>query len=128
MIETPEAEPDPYAPFRCEVTYVEDRALAVPRGDVDLASAPALLREVLATLALPVTAVTLDLRHVTFIDSSGVGALITAQRKAAEHGIEFVLASVPHQVRLVLEATGLSESFGLVPRLDFLPKPKGSAA
>jgi anti-sigma B factor antagonist len=121
MAEVPE-------PFRCDVSYIDSRAVVLPRGELDLSTAPLLLREVLASLALPVAAVTVDLRHVSFLDSSGIQALLTAQGEAHERHIAFVLSSVQPQALTVLEVTGLAESFGLVRRADALPKPKGSVA
>jgi anti-sigma B factor antagonist len=128
MSETPSYEPDAYEPFRCEVSFVEDRAVIVPRGDIDLSTAPVMLRDALATLALPVEGVIVDLRFVTFMDSSGISAMHSARREAGVHGKEFTLASVPPQPRTVLEITGLAEEFGLAPRADPGKRPKNTAA
>jgi anti-sigma B factor antagonist len=118
MIESPNDAKDSHAPFRCDVTYVEDRAVVMARGEIDLVTAPVVLREALGTLALPVRGIVIDLRHVPFMDSSGIQALNDARRQALERGIEFTLASVPPQPRMVLEVTGLSEVFGLAARPD----------
>ena len=101
------------SPFQCDVFVADGRAIVSVRGEVDLATAPVLLHEALAALTLPVTAVRIDLRHCTFLDSSGIGALLAAVRTAEEQGIEFTLASVPGQVQRVIEATGLSEMLGV---------------
>jgi anti-anti-sigma factor len=104
--------------FRCDVLYVGDHAVVVARGEVDLATAPALIRKVSATLALPVTGITVDLAYVTFLDSSGVNALITMRNQAVERHIEFRLESVPRQARQVLEMCKLLEHFGITARSD----------
>lgn len=114
----PEAPPeasDADVPFRCDVSYVDEHATVAVRGELDLATAPVLLREVLATLVLPVDAVTVDLALVTFLDSSGIHTLLVAKSNAEERGIAFTLASVSRQGHLVLEVSGLSEHFGLTP-------------
>jgi anti-sigma B factor antagonist len=103
-------------PSLCEVSCLDDRAIVLPRGDIDLSTAPAMLRDARAALALTVERIVVDLRHVTFMDSSGIHALNAARIEAAEHGIGFTLASVPPQPRTVLEITGLAEVFGLAPR------------
>jgi anti-anti-sigma factor len=108
--------PPSAVPFRCDVIYDGDHAVVAARGEMDLATAPAVLREVRATLALPINGVTLDLAYVTFLDSSGVQALLTARNNAIERGIEFRLDSVPRQVRSVLEMCDLLGLFGLAPR------------
>jgi anti-sigma B factor antagonist len=101
------------SPFQCDVFYADGRAIVSVRGEVDVATAPALLNESLAALTLPITAVRIDLRHCTFLDSSGIGALLSALRMADEQDIAFSLASVPGQVLRVIEATGLTEMFGV---------------
>ena len=104
--------------FRCDVLYVGDHAVVVARGEVDLATAPVLDRKVSATFALPITGVTVDLAYVTFLDSSGVNALLTTSKRAKEHNIEFRLESVPRQARQVLEMCNLLEHFGLATRSE----------
>jgi anti-sigma B factor antagonist len=113
MIESAPTQPQQ---LQCQVSFVEDRAVVTARGEIDLATAPSLLREVRACLSLRVVGVTVDFTDVTFLDSAGVHTLLTAHREAAERGITFTLAAVPLQPRRVLELTGLAESFGLVTR------------
>ena len=113
MIEPAETEPQP---FQCQVSFVEDRAVVTARGEIDLATAPSLLREIRACLSLRVVGVIVDFADVTFIDSAGVHTLLTAHREAAERGVTFSVASLPPQPRRVLEVTGFAESFGLVTR------------
>ena len=110
--------------FRCDALYVGDHAVVVARGEVDLDTAPALSRKLSATLALPVTGITVDLAYVTFLDSSGVSALVSSRKHAGERGIEFRLESVPRQVRQVLEMCNLLTFFGLSARSDAsIPPP-----
>lgn len=49
----------------------------------------------------------LDLGGVTFIDSSGLGALVKIQRAATERGRQLTLTSVPASVERILQLTGL---------------------
>ena len=109
---------DGLVPFRCDVLFVGDHAVAVVRGDLDLSTAPRLLREILATLALPITGVTVDLAYVTFLDSSAVHTLLTSRSRAIERGIEFRLESVPRHARLVFATCELLDMFGLTDRAD----------
>jgi anti-sigma B factor antagonist len=100
------------APFACDVAYADGGAIASVGGEVDLATSPGLRRELLATLAVPVSGLTVDLEHVTFIDGSGVAALNAARRHASERGIAFALESVPRMIQRILELAGLCELFG----------------
>ncbi len=80
-------------------------------GELDLATAGGLSDAV--RRGFETGGVTLDLRDVTFMDSSGVRALNTALREAAEHGRELRVTEGLHpSVVQVLELTGM---LGLLP-------------
>lgn len=49
----------------------------------------------------------LDFSQVTFIDSSGLAALVSLYKKAREAGVAFEIGNVQDTVRLILELTGL---------------------
>lgn len=83
-------------------------------GEVDLASAQQLRqagREAVAAAAGRRVAV--DLREVTFLDSTGVGALVDIANTAAASEVHVVLRSAPERVRRILEITGLLDRFTL---------------
>ena len=120
MIDTPEDSThmptEPVASdgqFRCDVSFLDEHAVIDVRGELDLATAPELLREVQGTLVLPLNAVRLNLGEVSFLDSSGIHTLLVAKSSAEERGIEFTLATVSRQSRYVLEIAGLTAHFGL---------------
>lgn len=74
------------------------------RGDVDLATAHQ-LRDALVQLAT--SSVALDLSGVTFLDSSGIGVLLTARERIVAEGKEFTIHSASDTVRQVLTYSGL---------------------
>jgi anti-anti-sigma factor len=55
----------------------------------------------------------LDLTRVTYFGSNGIGALITAEALAHDHGVELTIEP-SRIVRRVFEITGLAEFFGMV--------------
>jgi anti-sigma B factor antagonist len=56
-------------------------------GDVDSATAPLLLQAVLDALAAPGSGpVVIDMTHVSFLSSAGLGALVAAYHRAGQHG------------------------------------------
>ena len=57
--------------------------------------------------------VRVDLRAATFIDSTGLGALIAGYRTAVEERVGFVVVNPSDAFRRVLTVTGLCELFGL---------------
>ena len=56
-----------------------------------------------------VTHIAVDLSGLTFVDSSGLGVLMGAGRRARDQGGELVLREVSPQIRRVLDVTGLSD-------------------
>jgi anti-anti-sigma factor len=97
--------------FDCTSEKLADVVVVTPFGDVDRDTAPR-LREVLATAAGDTDAVEVELRHVTFLDSSGVGALLAGQRHAAEAGAAFRVRNPTDLVRSVLEITSVWSLLG----------------
>jgi anti-anti-sigma factor len=63
-------------------------------GEVDIATV-AQLRERLAALAVSGVPLVADLDQVSFIDATGLGALVGAAREAAEHGTSLHRLTVP---------------------------------
>jgi anti-anti-sigma factor len=57
--------------------------------------------------------VVLDMRRVTFMDSTSIGALVAAYNAARETDVEFVIHDPSRFVRQELEMTGLAELFGI---------------
>jgi len=95
-------------------------------GEVDLDTAAGLDRAVRAALrSCPHLVV--DLTHVTFIDSSGLGVLVGARRMATALGGEVSLVHPPAQVQRILAGTRLQQSFAVYRSLEDAVRP-GPAA
>jgi anti-sigma B factor antagonist len=62
--------------------------------------------------------VRVDLRQATFIDSTGLGALIAGYRAAIDGHSRFVVANPSSGFRRVLIVTGLCELFGVPDQED----------
>ena len=84
------------------------------RGTLDAATVDALREALLSTLHTqrPATMI-VDLTFVTFMDSMGIGALVTGYNAARETGTRFVLRNPSEFVHRQLRITGLAEMFGL---------------
>jgi anti-anti-sigma factor len=96
-----------------ELQEEPDGVVLALRGELDLASAPELQRQLLALVARPVDALTLDLAGLDFLDSSGLGALYRTRQAADEVGIPLRLRAVPDHVLRVLDVTAMAPLFGL---------------
>jgi anti-sigma B factor antagonist len=101
----------PPAAFEIQASVLSDAvSLLLLRGELDLAAA-AMLRtrvEAAATRGLII-----DLREVTFIDSSALRELLNARGELERHGSRLVLSGVPAPVRRLLDLTGTTHLFEL---------------
>jgi anti-sigma B factor antagonist len=120
MIDTPEESTEApvegsvaHVPFRCDLSFVDEHAIVAVQGELDLATAPELLRELQGTLVLPLKGVSVDLSALTFLDSSGIHTLLVAKANAEERGIEFTVTAVSRPGRYVLDIAGLTAHFGI---------------
>ncbi len=76
------------------------------RGPV---TAPGLEAMVLGLCGESVSAVELDLSRLTFMDSTGLRAVLRAQELCAEHGYDFLVIPGSGQVQRLLELTGTTD-------------------
>lgn len=79
-------------------------------GEIDVATAPQVEVKLLDLIDAG-SAVVLDLHGVTFIDSSGLRALVTARQRAEEKSVSFSLAGRSQAVERLLQVTGLDRVF-----------------
>jgi anti-sigma B factor antagonist len=97
------------------VTEADDPPRIVLSGEIDIACAAA-LRSLGGRLASALAAgdrLPVDVADVTFLDSSGVGALIAVRNAAAARGGSVVLRNLSTSVRRLFELSGLIDSFVL---------------
>ena len=80
-------------------------------GDIDIARAPELHQSLLAALGDPSGEVVVDLREVSFIDSTGLGVLVNARQRAKVANTKFQLILPEGQARFPFEVTGLVSVF-----------------
>lgn len=94
-------------------------------GELDSATSAQMI-ERFETLAGPSGArhVMLDLAEVTFIDSTGMRAIITIERLATERGLTLTISPPPADVTQPLRASGISDRVAVAPRTDE-PAPSG---
>jgi anti-sigma B factor antagonist len=90
-----------------------ERVRLLVAGELDLSTVP-LLREQLDTLFdVGWDHVIVDLREATFMDSSGVHALVDAQHRARHLAARMLLVTEPGPVRRTLELTGADRLLAL---------------
>ncbi len=87
-------------------------------GELDLAGATELERELTRVEAASAAAVVLDLRDVYFMDSSGLRQITLSAQRARELGRRLALVPGTEQVMRVFDVTRMRE------RLDFVEDPR----
>lgn len=86
----------------------------IPKGELDLATAPALDQVLQEEQAKPRTLVLLDLRRLTFLDSTGMHILLRARERALTGDSELTIVRGPREVQRALEVAGLERHLPLV--------------
>jgi anti-anti-sigma factor len=84
-------------------------------GEIDITCSPTLrsIGERLADALAAGDRLPVDVAEVTFIDSSGVGALVAVRNAASASGGSLVLRNLSQPVRRLLELSGLVSSFSI---------------
>ena len=102
--------------FSATVEHVEGATVVALAGELDLESSPRLDEVVGRLISRGHARLVLDLADLGFIDSIGLSALLTAQRRArAANGWMVVRAASP-RLRTILEATRLDRELHLEDR------------
>jgi|HubBroStandDraft_6_1064221.scaffolds.fasta_scaffold258079_2 anti-sigma B factor antagonist len=76
-------------------------------GELDIASAPTLEAAIVRIHAESVRSVTIDLTGLTFMDSTGLHAIVYADQLYKRLGYRFALLPGPPAVQRLFEITGL---------------------
>jgi anti-sigma B factor antagonist len=97
----------PPDPFRCETGRDGQHAWVRPIGELDLDTAPLLDVELATARAGGAGTVVLDLRGLTFMDSTGLRLVIRWDTAGREEGFEFAIVPGTEVVQRVFRLTGM---------------------
>jgi anti-sigma B factor antagonist len=78
-------------------------------GDLDISSGPELKAIIVRLCEEGTERLTIDLSKLTFMDSTGLHAIISASQLCAKHGSGFSVTSAPLAVQRIFEICGLAE-------------------
>jgi anti-sigma B factor antagonist len=105
---------DRVADLSVQVEWHGGRAVLSVAGELDLATAPDLRSEATVLLGAPdCGGLDLDLAALTFLDSSGIGALLEIRAAAQSRSVDVRVVDVAPGPARILQIAGLSETFGL---------------
>jgi anti-sigma B factor antagonist len=95
-------------------TTEEGRTLTLAgRGEIDFATLDTLTSELDKASREDIDDVIVDLRKVTYIDSSGLGVLVGAHRRLKAEGRSLVLRIADPEMIKLLTITGLDQVFAI---------------
>ena len=100
--------------FRLEVQSQGKATVIAVRGELDLASSPALQEELDRVSASDAEMLIIDLRELDFMDSTGLSVLVRAHQRAEEQGRRLAVVKGPQQVQRLLSLTGVSDRMTVV--------------
>jgi anti-sigma B factor antagonist len=95
-----------------EPLELEYETVLVLRGEFDLTGV-GLFEEAVAGVR-PRNSLVLDLRELTFMDSSGLGALIVVRERSRAEGWSLLLSAPQPSVAMVLRISGLAQHLTII--------------
>lgn len=103
-----------------DLTSVNDGAVAVfaLSGTLDIATSPSLRAALMEAADREDHEMIVDLSQLEFLDSTGLGALIGAHKRASEHNGAVRLVAQEGQILRLLRITGLLDVFSVYPNLE----------
>jgi anti-sigma B factor antagonist len=91
----------------------EDTTVIRPHGRLNMVTAPSLKEIVTTAIETGTPRIIIDLADVDFMDSSGLGALVSVLKSARQAGGDLRISSPSDQVRMVLTLTNLDRVLAL---------------
>jgi anti-sigma B factor antagonist len=91
---------------QCEITL---------RGEVDVYTAPKLKATLIEAIESGCANIVIDLEGVSFIDSSGLGVLVSALRRARERDGAVRIVCTRENILKIFRITGLDKVFPVFP-------------
>ena len=104
---------DPGSTSHWQLVETEGHAVIALDGEIDLAVAPSLGTELVDQVAKLTGDVVLDCSDLTFIDSTGLKALLRVQQSLEADGRTLALRNVSDACRRPIEICGLTEVLGV---------------
>ncbi|MBL1257272.1 STAS domain-containing protein [Methylocystis sp. Sn-Cys] len=105
--------------MQLETQTQNDRAVLIVKEErLDAHNSSELKERILRTLEEGGRRLVVDLADVKFIDSSGLGALLSGYKNASQRSGTFVLSGLQPRVRSMFELTRLNRVFEIYPRLQ----------
>ena len=93
-----------------------------PKGILDGTKAVDFRNKIDQSIKNGVQIILVDFTDVTFMDSSGLGALVLALKTVRSSGVKLVLCSINEQVKMLFELTSMDRVFEIFPNREQFDK------
>lgn len=97
-----------------------------PSGILDSTKASQFREEISNLVSSGANVILINLNNVTFVDSSGLGALVSALKIVRSSGGKLCLCSINEQIRMLFELTSMDRVFEVYPNEDEFMQAIGS--
>ncbi len=97
-----------------------------PAGILDSAKGSEFRQEIGEMVENGVNIVLIDFQDVTFMDSSGLGALVLALKTVRAAGGKLFICSINEQIRMLFELSSMDRVFQIFPNRDEFANTIGS--
>jgi anti-sigma B factor antagonist len=97
--------------FRVEIEPEREHVRVIPHGELDLVTVEVLQAQIDELRSSGIAQIVLDLRQLSFMDSTGLRLLLTLDAAARSDGFDFSIVDRKGPVRRLLELTRLDGHF-----------------
>ena len=109
-------------PFGCQVRQGRASAVVEVTGELDLATVEE-VRATLDSVTRTKRSITLDLRGLEFIDSSGLHLIVEVDAMARRDGFNFTVVKGPETVQRIFRISGVDDHLVFIDAPDDLAPP-----
>lgn len=124
----------PASPAQSQEIQVQEGLVQIvqPTGILDSTQAPEFRKRVGDCVSRGAKSILIDFADVTFMDSSGLGALVLALKTARSAGAKLYVCAIDDQVKMLFELTSMDRVFDIFEDQDafteFIRQSPASAA
>lgn len=104
--------------LRTEQSEIAGWTVVSVYGELDVATSPLLRERLVGLVAEGSTRLVLDLEGVDFLDSTGLGTIVSALKRARTHGGDLRLVCTEGRILRLFEITGLDKAVPLHASVD----------
>ena len=104
--------------LRTEVSELAGWTVVHVYGELDVATSPTLREQLIRLVGEGRSRLVLSLDGVDFLDSTGLGTIISALKRVRTHDGDIRLVCTQARITRLVEITGLDKAIPLLPTLD----------